>query len=126
MFHLEKLTIQRKHFRTTDNLELKRSQALALKHDLDEGLEKWSEQVLEVQENNIRRAEKQVEEERSRRRERVREERRSKERQVMERRKESKDREAMELKFKREKIEKKNKRVSCKIHIITCKLVFIY
>ena len=67
--------------------------------ELDEGLSKWAEQVQEVQENNIRRAEKQVEEERSRRRERLREERRSRERQVMERRKESKEREERELKF---------------------------
>ena len=66
-------------------MELKRKQSLALKHELDEGLSKWGEQVQEVQENNIRRAEKLVEEERSRRRERLREERRSRERQVMER-----------------------------------------
>ena len=58
-------------------------------------------------------AEKQVEEERSRRREMLREERRSRERQVMERRKESKEREDRELKFKRQKIHKKNQRVSC-------------
>ena len=49
---------------------------MSLKHELGEGLSKWGEQVEEVQENNIRRAEKQAEEERSRRRERLREERR--------------------------------------------------
>ena len=99
--------------RNNEDLELKRKQVLALKHELDEGLSKWAEQVQEVQENNIRRAEKQVEEERSRRRERLREERRSRERQVMERRKESKEREERELKFKRQNIQKKNERVSC-------------
>jgi hypothetical protein len=86
---------------------------LALKHELDEGLSKWGEQVQEVQENNIRRAEKQVEEERSKRRESLREERRSRERQAMDRRKESKEREDRELKFKQQKIQKKNQRVSC-------------
>ena len=85
---------------------------MALKHELDEGLSKWGKHVQEVQENNIRRAEKLVEEERSRRREMLREERRSRERQVMERRKESKEREEMELKFKQQKIQKKNERVS--------------
>merc|ERR1712226_729787 len=83
------------------DLELKRKQALCLKHELDEGLSKWAVQVMDVQENNIKRAGKQVEEERSRRRERLREERRSRERQVMERRKESKEREDKELELKR-------------------------
>ena len=34
---------------------MKREQALALKQELEEGLEKWSKQVLEVQENNLKR-----------------------------------------------------------------------
>ena len=106
-------------YRNNEDLELKRKQALALKHKLDEGLSKWGEQVQEVQENNIRRAEKQVEEERSKRRERLREEQRSRERQVMERRKESKEREDKELKFKRKKIQKKKERVSC-ITFVCC------
>ena len=92
-------------------MELKRIQALALKHELNEGLSKWAVQVQEVQENNIKRAERQVEEERSRRREILREERRSREMQVRERRKESKEREGKELEFKRQKIQTKNKRV---------------
>ena len=106
-------TFERQNYRNNEDLEFKRKQALALKHELDEGLSKWGDQVQEVQENNIRRAEKLVEEERSRRRERLREERRSRERQVMERRKESKEREERELKFKRQNIQKKNERVSC-------------
>ena len=40
---------------------MKREQALALKKELEDGLEKWSKQVLEVQENNLRRAEDKVE-----------------------------------------------------------------
>merc|ERR1712226_975587 len=80
------------------DLELKRKQALCLKHELDEGLSKWAVQVMDVQENNIKRAGKQVEEERSRRRERLREERRSRERQDK------------ELELKRQKIKNKNKR----------------
>ena len=42
-------------------MTLKREQALALKKELKDGLEKWSQQVLEVQENNLRRAEDKVE-----------------------------------------------------------------
>ena len=94
---------------------------MALKHELDEGLSKWGEQVQEVQENNIRRAEKQAEEERSRRREMLREERRSRERQVMARRKESNERVDRELKFNRKKIQKKNEKISCITFIMkTC------
>ena len=88
-----------------------------MKHELDEGLSKWAVQVMDVQENNIKRAGKQVEEERSRRRERLREERRSRERQVMERRKESKEREDRELELKRQKIKNKNKRVGLILYI---------
>merc|ERR1712106_452523 len=103
----------KKYSSNSQDLELKRIQALALKHELNEGLSKWAVQVQEVQENNIKRAERQVEEERSRRRERLREERRSRERQVKERRKESKEREDRELEFKRQKIQTKIKRVDC-------------
>ena len=42
-------------------MNLKREQALALKKELEDGLEKWSKQVLEVQEHNLRRAEDKVE-----------------------------------------------------------------
>ena len=52
----------------SEEMEIKRKHVLALKHELDEGLSKWSKHVQEVQENNIRIAEKQVEEERSKRR----------------------------------------------------------
>ena len=43
-------------------------QAVKLKAELEEGMRRWGEQVLEVQDHNIRRAERQVEEEQKRRR----------------------------------------------------------
>ena len=91
---------------------MKRDQALALKRELEDGLEKWSQQVLEFQENNMRRAEDQVEDNKKLRRQRSREDRRSREKRVMERRKESKEREDEELKMKRVAIETKEKRVT--------------
>ena len=67
-------------------MEVKRDQALTLKKELEDGLEKWSKQVLEVQENNLKRAEVKVEDRNKLRR--------GREKGVMERRKESKEREA--------------------------------
>ena len=98
-------------FSNQESMNLKREQALALKKELEDGLEKWSKQVLEVQENNLRRAEDKVEDRNKLRRQRSREERRSREKRVLERRKESKEREAEEMKMKREAIATKEKRV---------------
>ena len=98
-------------FSNQECMNLKREQALALKKELEDGLEKWSKQVLEVQENNLRRAEDKVEDRNKLRRQRSREERRSREKRVLERRKESKEREAEEMKMKREAIATKEKRV---------------
>ena len=66
------------YFRNNEDLELKRKQVLVFKHELDAGLSKWCEQVQEVQDNKIKRAEKQVEVKKSRRRERLREGKRAK------------------------------------------------
>ena len=99
------------YFRNQENMKIKRSHALALKKELEDGLEKWSQQVSEVQENNMRRAEVQVEERKILRRQRSREERRSRERRVMEKRKESEEREEEDIKLKRKAIETKQKRV---------------
>ena len=90
---------------------MKREQALALKKELEEGLEKWSKQVMEVQENNLKRAEAKVEDRTKLRRQRSREERRGREKRVMERRKESKEREAQEMKSRQEAISSKEKKV---------------
>ena len=98
-------------------MEVKRDQALALKKELEDGLEKWSKQVLEVQENNLKRAEEKVEDRNKLRRQRSREERRGREKRVMERRKESKEREAEDLKMKREAISSKEKRVNPKMNL---------
>ena len=89
---------------------MKREQALALKQELEEGLEKWSKQVLEVQENNLKRAEEKVEDRNKLRRQRSREERRGREKRVMERRKESKERAEEELNAKQQAIKSKEKK----------------
>ena len=95
-------------------MKTKREQASQLKKELEEGLEKWRHQVMEVQENNMRRAEGQVQDRCRLSRQRSREERRGREKRVMEKRKESKEREEEELKTKREAISKKEERVNKK------------
>ena len=92
-------------------MRVKREQAAAIKKDLEEGLEKWRQQVLEVQENNINRAKVKVEEKNKLRRQRSREERRGREKRVMERRNESKEREEEEMRSKLEAIISKEERV---------------
>ena len=72
---------------------------------------------MEVQKNNMRRAEDQVEENKELRRQRSREERRSRERRVMERRKDSKEREDADMKLKRIAIDKIDKKVKLKLEI---------
>ena len=104
-------------------MQVKRTQAHSLRCELEDGLEKWRQQVLEVQENNIRRAEMVAEGTRSLRRQRSREDRRSRERRVMERRRASREREEEELRAKQEVINEKQKRVSgysllCFIYLI--------
>merc|ERR550517_1258965 len=89
----------------------RRRRAQKLKSDLEDGLQLWSQQVQEVQEHNMRRAEEQVQEERSRKQERAGRERRSRSRRVSERRKESKEREERERKERQQAIEKKAQRV---------------
>ena len=93
-------------------MKVRQEQAQSLKRELEDGLEKWRQQVLEVQENNIRRAEMQAEGNMTLRRQRSREERRGRERRVMERRRQSKEREEEQLKVKQEAIQEKQKRVS--------------
>ena len=83
-----------------------------MKKELEDGLERWSQQVLEVQENNMKRDEGQVESKKKLIRQRSREERRSRERRVREKRKESKEREEEDLKMKRIAIDTKEKRVN--------------
>ena len=82
-----------------------------MRRELEDGLEKWGKQVLEVQDSNIKRAENQVEDNNNLRRQRSREERRGRERRVMERRKASREREDESLKLKKEAIEAKDKKV---------------
>ena len=92
-------------------MKVKRDQAQTLKAELESGLEKWRAAVLEVQENNIRRAEVVAAGQVRVRRQRSREERRTRERRVMERRRQSREREEEELKVKQEAIEEKQRRV---------------
>ena len=98
-------------FRSSSQLKVKREQAQTLKAELDAGLEKWRRQVLEVQENNIRRAEQVAAGRVTVRRQRSREERRTRERRVRERRRESREREELQLREKQEAIEEKQRRV---------------
>ena len=93
-------------------MDMKKDQALSLKKELEDGLERWSQQVLEVQENNMKRSEGQVESKKKLLRQRSREERRSRERRVREKRKESKEREEEDLKMKRIAIDTKERRVN--------------
>ena len=99
------------NFSNQEHLEQKRDKALVLKQELEDGLERWSKQVLEVQENNMRRAEDQVKDNKKLIRQRSRDDRRSRERRVKERRKESKEREDEDLKLKRITIGEKDKKV---------------
>ena len=101
--------------RNNEDMDMKREQAFALKKELEDGLERWSQQVLEVQENNMKRAEGQVESKKKLVRQRSREGRRSRERRVREKRKESKEREEEDLKMKRIAIDTKEKRVNFSI-----------
>ena len=103
-------------------MKVRQEQAQSLKRELEDGLEKWRQQVLEVQENNIRRAEMQAEGNMTLRRQRSREERRGRERRVMERRRQSKEREEEQLKVKQEAIQEKQKRVSdlAETHTLEC------
>ena len=95
-------------------MRIKREHAAAIKKDLEEGLEKWRQQVREVQESNMKRAEDHVEEKFKLRRQRSREERRSREKRVMERRKESKEREEEALKMRKDAIASKDEKVRLK------------
>ena len=111
MISINLLMLYKDVFSNKESMLMKREQALALKKELEEGLEKWSKQVLEVQENNLKRAEAKVEDRTKLRRQRSREERRGREKRVMERRKESKEREAQEMRSRQEAISSKDKKV---------------
>ena len=98
---------------------------MALKRELEYGLERWIKQVLEVQENNMRRGLDQVNDNKKLRRQRSREERRSRERREMKRRKDSKEREDKDLKIKRMAIEEKERKVTVKFELhILCRHLF--
>ena len=107
--------------RNSSQMKVKREQAQTLKAELDSGLEKWRQQVLEVQENNIRRAEQVAAGQLTVRRQRSREERRTRERRVRQRRRESKEREELELREKQEAIQEKQKRESSGQRIKLCR-----
>ena len=92
-------------------MQVKRDQAQTLKKELEEGLEKWRQQVLEVQENNIRRAELVAEGTRSLRGQRSRDDRRSRETRATERRRASREREEEQRKLRQDSIAEKQRRV---------------
>merc|ERR1719260_608947 len=59
---------------------MKKEKSAKMRRELEDGLEKWGKQILEVQDNNIKRAETQAEDKKKSRRDRSREERRGRER----------------------------------------------
>ena len=111
-------------FRNQEQQNIKKEKTAKMRRELEDGLEKWGKQILEVQDNNIKRAENQAEHKKKSRRDRSREERRGRERRVMERRKQSKEREDENLKLKRIAIETKDKKV--KILMLICCLIFLH
>ena len=98
-------------YRNNAEIESRKTQAHALKKELDEGLEKWSRQVLDVQKSNIRRAEDLVDKEKNKKCEKLKQKRLSRERKVKDRKVTIKEQELRELEFRKEKIEMKNKKV---------------
>jgi len=101
---------QRRISGNQEQQNIKKEKTAKMRRELEDGLEKWGKQILEVQDNNIKRAENQAEHKKKSRRDRSREERRGRERRIMERRKQSKEREDENLKLKRIAIETKDKK----------------
>ena len=100
------------HKTNRSTIEKKREKAVALRSDLDKGLEQWRQKILDAQTNNLAKAEEQVSNKHKEKRDRSREERRSRERKVKERRMESKEREEKDLRARKRAIEAKDLKVN--------------
>jgi len=91
--------------------ELSYSKTLALKAELEAGLDLWRKQVLSVQSQSIRRAEEKVRNDLESRREKLAEEMRSREQKCLEKRKEKEEEKKMRVVNAKKKIEEKEKKV---------------
>ena len=104
----EKVCLSDFIYRSREEIEKKREKVVALRSDLDKGLEQWRQKILDAQTNDLAKAEEQVSKKHKEKRDRSREERRSRERKVKERRMESKEREEKELRARKKAIEAKD------------------
>ena len=98
--------------RQTETFEERRQLALKLKTEVDKGMQKWSEKVVAVQINNIKKAKETAEKVRNEKELKFREERINRETRVIQKRSESKEREKKELIDKLQIIEKKKLKVN--------------
>ena len=125
--HVEKIrrTIERKLKQATELLKVQKQEkdsnlkkyeanyakTLALKAELEAGLDLWRKQVLSVQSQSIRRAEEKVRNDLESRREKLAEEMRSREQKCLEKRKEKEEEKKMRIMNAKKKIEEKEKKV---------------
>eukprot|EP00092_Neocalanus_flemingeri_P009343 GFUD01010055.1.p1 GENE.GFUD01010055.1~~GFUD01010055.1.p1 ORF type:complete len:782 (-),score=232.97 GFUD01010055.1:117-2462(-) len=125
--HIEKIkrTIEKKLKQASDLLRMQKynqkssldknsksyAQAMALKSELEAGLDLWRKQVLSVQSQSIRRAEERVRNELESRREKLAEEMRSREQKCLEKRKEKEEEKKMRIMNAKKKIEEKEKKI---------------
>lgn len=87
------------------------AQVLALKSELEAGLDLWRKQVLSVQSQSIRRAEERVRNELESRREKLADEMRNREKKCEEKRKEKEEEKNMRIIIAKQKIEEKEKKI---------------
>merc|ERR1712106_588867 len=87
------------------------AETLALKSELEAGLDLWRKQVLSVQSQSIRRAEEKVRNELESKREKLAEEMRNREQKCLEKRKEKEEEKNRRLMNAKKKIEEKEKKV---------------
>ena len=93
------------------NYEANCAKTLALKSELESGLDLWRKQVLSIQSQSIRRAEEWVRSELERRRGKLAEEMRSREQKCLEKRKENEAEEELNAMNTKKKIAVKEKKV---------------
>ena len=98
--------------RQRETFEERRQQAIKIKTELEKGMERWSEKVVEVQIDNTKKAEEKVQKAKIEKELKVREDRIDRERRVIQIRSKSKEREKNEIKEKVKLIEIKKQKVN--------------
>lgn len=132
--HIEKIkmTIQRKLKQASDLLQMQEqnqklnsrkyetsyAKTLALKAELEAGLDLWRKQVLSIQSQSICRAEEKVRNDLENRREKLVEEMRNREQRCLEKRKEKEEEKKSRILNAKKKIEEKEKKVFRKFILI--------